>query len=363
MSEGTSKGEDALGLSEDSGANACFLCLDRHVRDGRGDQAAVIYDAPVISFSKTITYAELLDEVVVFAAVLADFGVGSGDAVLLHLPMIPRAHVAVLACARLGAVAAVAPADDLPADLAARLDAVRPKVLLTASCIVAPDRVIPLKPTVDAALDRAAVAPDAVLVWQRPRCEASMMPGRDHDWEALIEAAEGEGRSVACAPVAATDALLLEFATAAQGGFAVMRRSAGEASAALASRMRTVYGVEPGEVFWCAADVGSTRGLCDGVLAPLLIGAATVCFEGDPVGTPDAGAFWRLCDQRGVVALVAPAAAIRAIAESDREGVAAKGHDLTRLRAVHLYGPDLDTSVAWARRHLVEPHVVAASDD
>ena len=195
----------------DAQLNACFNCVDRHVRDGRGDQAAIIYDAPVIAFQKTITYAELLDEVKVLAAVLRDFGVGKGDRVIIYLPMIPRAHVAMLACARIGAIHSVVFGGFAAKELATRIDDAKPKVILTASCGIEPGRVVAYKPLIDAAIDLATAKPETVLVWQRPRLEAELRPGRDHDWEALVDAADAAGKSADCVAMAATDPLYILY--------------------------------------------------------------------------------------------------------------------------------------------------------
>ena len=331
----------------DARLNACFNCVDRHVRDGRGDQAAIIYDAPLIDFRKTITYAELLDEVATFAAVLTDFGVGKGDRVIIYLPMIPRAHVAMLACARLGAIHSVVFGGFAPKELAARIDDAAPKVILTASCGIEPGRTIAYKPLVDAAIEMATAKPTAVLVWQRPRLEAELIAGRDHDWEALIETAEG--RRADCVAMAATDPLYILYTSGTTGAPKGVVRDTGGYLVALAWSMGALYDVAPGEVFFCASDVGWVVGHSYNVYAPLLIGATTICYEGKPVGSPDAGAFWRVCADHGAVALFTAPTAMRAIKKEDPAGEQFGRYDCSKMRALFLAGERADAAtVDWA---------------
>ena len=331
----------------DASLNACFNCLDRHVRDGRGGQAAVIYDAPVIGFKKAITYDELLGEVQAMAAVLQDFGVGKGDRVIIYLPMLPRAHVAMLACARLGAIHSVVFGGFSSKELAARIDDAGPKLILTASCGIEGERTVAYKPLIDAAIEMATFKPEAVLVWQRPRLQADMIAGRDHDWETLVEAADG--RVVACEPMAATDPLYILYTSGTTGVPKGVVRDTGGYLVALAWSMGALYDVAPGEVFWCASDIGWVVGHSYNVYAPLLIGATTICYEGKPVGTPDAGAFWRVCAEWDVVSLFTAPTAMRAIKKEDPTGALAKGHDLTKMRALFLAGERADApTVDWA---------------
>ena len=305
----------------DARLNACYNCLDRHVEAGRGDQAAVIYDAPVIAFKKAISYAELLDEVQAMAAVLQDFGVGKGDRVIIYLPMLPRAHVAMLACARIGAIHSVVFGGFSSVELASRIDDASPKLILTASCAIEGSRIVPYKPLIDAAIDMATAKPEAVLVWQRPRLQADMIAGRDHDWEELVEAADG--RAVACEPMASTDPLYILYTSGTTGVPKGVVRDTGGYLVALAWSMGALYDIAPGEVFWCASDVGWVVGHSYNVYAPLLIGATTICYEGKPVGTPDAGAFWRVCAEWNVVSLFTAPTAIRAIKKEDPHGALA----------------------------------------
>lgn len=331
----------------DAQLNACFNCVDRHVRDGRGDQPAIIYDAPVIDFCKAITYSELLEEVEALAAVLTDFGVGKGDRVIVYLPMIPRAHVAMLACARIGAIHSVVFGGFAARELAARIDDAAPKLILTASCGIEPGRIIAYKPLIDAAIDMASAKPEAVLIWQRPRCEAELIPSRDHDWEALVDAADG--RHIDCVPMAATDPLYILYTSGTTGQPKGVVRDTGGYLVALAWSMAGLYDIKPGEVFWCASDVGWVVGHSYNVYAPLLIGATTICYEGKPVGTPDAGAFWRVCADHQVVSLFTAPTAMRAIKKEDPDGALFHNYNVSSLRALFLAGERADApTVNWA---------------
>ena len=338
----------------DATCNVCFNCVDRHVLGGRGDQVAIIYDAPVIDFSKPITYAELLDEVATLAAVLQDFGVAKGDRVLIYLPMIPRAHVAMLACARIGAIHSVVFGGFAAKELASRIEDAKPKLILTASCGIEPGRTVAYKPLLDAAIEMANAKPAAVLVWQRPKLEASLIEGRDHDWEALVEAAEG--RHAACVTMAATDPLYILYTSGTTGIPKGVVRDSGGYLVALAWSMEALYGIKPGEVFWCASDVGWVVGHSYNVYGPLLIGATTVVYEGKPVGTPDAGAFWRVCAQWGVVSLFTAPTAMRAIRKEDPEAAFWREHAPKSMRALFLAGERADANtIDWARERFGVP--------
>ena len=340
----------------DGELNACFNCLDRHVRDGRGAQPALFYDSPLADARETISYAALLDEVAIFAAVLAGFGVAKGDRVLIYLPMIPRAHVAMLACARLGAIHSVVFGGFAATELATRIDDAEPKLILTASCGLEPGRTVAYKPLLDSALAMARVQPEAVLVWQRPQLAAELKPGRDHDWRALADTAAAAGRRAPCVPVAATDPLYILYTSGTTGIPKGVVRDTGGYLVALAWSMPALFDIHPGETFWCASDVGWVVGHSYNVYGPLLIGATTVCYEGKPVGTPDAGAFWRVCADYGVVTLFTAPTALRAIKKEDPGGALYRSYDCSRMRALFLAGERADTAtVDWARDTLGWP--------
>ena len=339
----------------DASLNACFNCVDRHVRDGRGDQAAIVYDAPIIAFGKTITYARLLTEVQVLAAVMQDFGVQKGDRVIIYLPMIPRAHVAMLACARIGAIHSVVFGGFAAKELATRIDDAKPKLILTASCGIEPHRVVAYKPLIDQAIDMATSKPEAVLIWQR-REEAELIPGRDHDWEALVDAAEEAGKRADCVPVQATDPLYILYTSGTTGVPKGVVRDTGGYLVALAFSMGALYGVKPGETFWTASDVGWVVGHSYNVYAPLLIGATTICYEGKPVGTPDAGAFWRVCAEHGATGLFTAPTAFRAIKKEDPEAKFWAQHAPDKMRVLFLAGERADSAtVDWATQHMGLP--------
>ena len=338
----------------DGVVNACHNALDRHVAAGRGAQAALIYDSPVTGAKRTYTYAELLAEVSRFAAVLQDFGVGPGDRVVIYMPMIPEAVIATYACARLGAIHSVVFGGFAANELAKRIDDATPKVVLAASCGIEPTRVVPYKPRLDAALAGASHAPEAVILLQRPQAAAAMTPGRDHDWAGLVAAAEG--RTTPCARMKATDPLYILYTSGTTGTPKGVVRDTGGYLVALAWTMKGLYGIAPGEVFWCASDIGWVVGHSYIVYGPLIHGATTILYEGKPVGTPDAGAFWRVIAEHKAVALFTAPTALRAIKKEDSKGELFRQHDLGGFRALFLAGERADPpTVQWAEDLLGVP--------
>ena len=335
--------------------NTCHNCLDRHVPT-RGDQPALIYDSAVTGTKRTFTYRELRDEVAAFAGALQALGVGKGDRVILYMPMVPEAAFAMLACARIGAVHSVVFGGFAPNELATRIDDAKPKVIVSASCGIEGARVIPYKPLLDEAIDIAKAKPEACIVLQRPQAQASMVEGRDHDWEKEVAAARAAGRLPDCVPVAATDPLYILYTSGTTGQPKGVVRDNGGHMVALHWSMKAVYGIDPGEVFWAASDVGWVVGHSYIVYAPLLAGATSILYEGKPVGTPDAGAFWRVISEHKVAALFTAPTAFRAIKKEDPEGVFIRKHDLSQFRTLFLAGERADPdTVQWAERMLDVP--------
>ena len=279
--------------------NTCFNALDRHVLAGRRDQTALIYDSPLLGTVERMTYGELLDEVRILAAVLRRMGVEKGDRVIIYMPMIPQAVMAMLACARIGAVHSVVFGGFAANELAKRIDDAKPKLVLTASCGLEPTRVVPYKPLLDTALSLTEVRPDSCLVWQRDRGPATLVPGRDVDWADAVSTARAECDSADCVEVLATDPLYILYTSGTTGLPKGVVRDNGGYAVALAWSMPNLYGVRPGETFWTASDIGWVVGHSYIVYGPLIHGATTVLYEGKPVGTPDAGAFWRVCADHG----------------------------------------------------------------
>jgi propionyl-CoA synthetase len=336
----------------DGELNTCHNALDRHADGGRGNQPALIYDSPVTDTRRAYTYAELRDEVARLAGALRGLGVERGDRVILYLPMVPEALMAMLACARLGAVHSVVFGGFAGHELAVRIDDAQPRVVLSASCGLEGARVIPYKPLLDAALAEAAHAPEHCVILQRPQLEAALTPGRDLDWTELVAAAE----PAPCVPVLATDPLYILYTSGTTGRPKGVVRDNGGHAVALAWSLPNVYDVHPGEVFWAASDVGWVVGHSYIVYAPLLCGATTILYEGKPVGTPDAGAFWRVIEQHGVAALFTAPTAIRAIRKEDPEAALLRDRALPSLRTLFLAGERTDPDTyEWARRVLGRP--------
>jgi len=332
--------------------NTCYNAVDRHVEEGRGEQSAIVYDSPVTDTIKTITYRDLREMVATFAGLLAEQGVVRGDRVVIYMPMVPEAVVAMLACARLGAIHSVVFGGFASNELAVRIDDAQPKVIVCASCGIEPGRVVAYKPLLDRAIEMARHKPRRCIVLQRPQAIAALEPGRDLDWaEALVNA-----QPVDCVSVKATDPLYILYTSGTTGQPKGVVRDNGGHAVALKWTMRNIYGVEPGEVYWAASDVGWVVGHSYIVYAPLLNGNTTVVFEGKPVGTPDAGAFWRVIEQHGVCTMFTAPTAFRAIKKDDPRGERIARHDLSRFRTLFLAGERTDPdTLAWAEEKLGVP--------
>ena len=337
----------------DGELNTCANALDRHVANGHGERIALIHDSAVTGAVTTFTYAELLDRVAEFAGVLASRGVQRGDRVVIYMPMIPEAAVAMLACARLGAVHSVVFGGFAPAELAARIDDAKPSLILSASCGVEGQRVIEYKPLLDEALRLAEHRPRGCLILQRPQATASMGP-LDEDW---VEAAAGASPADWVA-VAATDPLYILYTSGTTGRPKGIVRDNGGHAVAMAWSLPNVYGIGPGDTWWAASDVGWVVGHSYIVYSPLIVGATSVMFEGKPVGTPDAGAFWRVVEQHRVNGMFTAPTAIRAIKKEDPDGVLMRARDLSSLRVLFQAGERLDPDTySWATEHLGIPVV------
>jgi propionyl-CoA synthetase len=337
--------------------NTCFNAVDRHVDAGRGDQAAIIYDSPLAGTTRVITYHRLLTETQVLAAMLRDLGVGKGDRVLIYMPMVPEAAIAMLACARIGAIHSVVFGGFAARELATRIDDATPKAILSASCGIEPGRVIAYKPLLDEAIALAAHKPGACLILQRPQLEAKLIEGRDHDWAKVRDHALIYARSVYdCVPVEATDPLYVLYTSGTTGRPKGVVRDNGGHMVALKWSMKNLYGVDPGEVFWAASDVGWVVGHSYIVYAPLFHGATAILYEGKPVGTPDAGAYWRVIAEHGVAALFTAPTAFRAIKKEDPQGKLLGQYDLKKFRTLFLAGERADPdTVKWAEDLLKVP--------
>ncbi|MDP7667584.1 MAG: propionyl-CoA synthetase [Rhodospirillales bacterium] len=333
--------------------NTCFNALDRHVEGGRGDQVALVYDSPLTGGRvERFTFAELADRVARFAGVLAAEGVGKGDRVIVYMPMVPESVIAMLACARIGAVHSVVFGGFASNELAVRFDDAKPKLIVTASCGIEPGRVIDYKPLVDGAFALARHKPARCIVLQRPEKPWALVSGRDLDWEDVAAAAEPH----ACVPVAATDPLYILYTSGTTGTPKGVVHDNGGHLVALNYSMKAVYGMDPGDIYWAASDVGWVVGHSYIVYGPLFRGCTTILYEGKPVGTPDAGAFWRVIADHGVNALFCAPTAFRAIKREDPNGALVKGYDLTRFRTLFLAGERTDPdTLGWAERILAKP--------
>ncbi len=334
--------------------NTCYNALDYHVETGRGEQIAIIYDSPVTGTIRKISYRELLEEVSKFAGVMTSLGVKKGDTVIIYMPMIPEAAIAMLSCARIGAVHSVVFGGFAPNELAIRINDARPKLIVSASCGIEGKKVIPYKPLLDGAINIAIHKPPKCVIYQRLQVTAELTPGRDLSWDTLMANAQ----RASCVPVAATDPLYILYTSGTTGlPKGVMRDNGGHA-VALKWSMKNIYDIEPGEVYWAASDVGWVVGHSYIVYAPLLTGCTTVLYEGKPVGTPDPGSFWRVISEHGVSVLFTAPTAFRAIKKEDPRGEYLKKYDIHSLRYLFLAGERLDPDTyRWASDLLKIPVV------
>ena len=332
--------------------NTCWNALDRHVKAGHGSRDAILYDSAMTGTKARYTYDEVLDEVARLAASLQDLGVEKGDRVILYMPMIPQALFGMLACARIGAIHSVVFGGFAPHELSTRINDAKPKVILTASCGIEPGRIIAYKPLVDDAIAQADHKPQHVVLFQRPEVSAEL-GSRDHDWSALVSA---QKRRADCVTVKATDPLYILYTSGTTGQPKGVVRDNGGHMVALRWSMENIYDIKPGEVFWSASDVGWVVGHSYICYAPLLRGATTLMFEGKPVGTPDAGSFWRVISEYKVAALFTAPTAFRAIKKEDPEGKLIGNYDLSQFRTLFLAGERADPdTVKWAENHLKVP--------
>jgi propionyl-CoA synthetase len=332
--------------------NTCYNAVDRHVEGGRADQLALIYDSPVTGIIRTYSYRQLRDEVATCAGALASLGVVKGDRVIIYMPMVPEAVIAMLAVARLGAIHSVVFGGFASHELAGRIDDAKPKVIVTGSCGVEPTRVVAYKPLLDAAINMSAHKPEHTIVYQRPMSPADMIAGRDLDWVDLMARSRPHG----CVPVAATDPLYILYTSGTTGQPKGIVRDNGGHLVALDWTMTNVYGIAPGDVFWAGSDIGWVVGHSYIVYGPLVHGCTTLLFEGKPVGTPDAGVYWRIISQHNVAALFTAPTAFRAIKREDPNGTLLKKYDLSRFRTLFLAGERLDPdTLKWAQDLLHVP--------
>ena len=341
----------------DGVCNTCWNAVDRHVMSGRGEQVAIIYDSPLAGQKRTLTYHRLQVETQVLAAILRNFGVEKGDRVILYMPMVPEAVIAMLACARIGAVHSVVFGGFAANELATRIDDAKPKLVLSASCGLEPGRIVAYKPLLDEAIRLATHKPGACLILQRPQQQAVLLPGRDHDWAQLRDEAIVFARSVyECTPLAATDPLYILYTSGTTGRPKGVVRDNGGHMVALEWSMQNLYGIAPGETWWCGSDIGWVVGHSYIVYGPLLHGATSIMYEGKPVGTPDAGAFWRVISEHGAVAFFTAPTAFRAIKKEDPQGRLLEAYDLAKFRTLFLAGERADPdTIQWAERLLNKP--------
>ena len=336
----------------DSEVNTCYNAVDRHVLNGRGDQKAIIYDSPMTGTKYSITFSELLEKVSVLAGALTNKGISKGDRVIIYMPMIPEGIISMLACARIGAIHSVVFGGFAANELAVRIDDAKPKAILAASCGLEPNRIVEYKPLIDQAIELASHKPTTVVVFQRAECKAELVDGRDHDWNVFQENAE----KAPCVPVKGSHPAYILYTSGTTGApKGVVRPTAGHL-VALNWTMKNFYNVDPGEVFWAASDIGWIVGHSYICYAPLIHGNTTLVFEGKPVGTPDAGTFWRVISEHKVSNFFTAPTAFRAIKRMDPKGELKKKYDLSNLRALFLAGERADPdTVNWAENLLQIP--------
>ena len=336
----------------DSEVNTCYNAVDRHVLNGRGDQKAIIYDSPMTDTKYSITFSELLEKVAVLAGALTNKGISKGDRVIIYMPMIPEGIISMLACARIGAIHSVVFGGFAANELAVRIDDAKPKAILAASCGLEPNRIVEYKPLIDQAIELASHKPQTVVIFQRAECKAELLDGRDHDWNVFQENAE----KAPCVPVKGSHPAYILYTSGTTGApKGVVRPTAGHL-VALNWTMKNFYNVDPGEVFWAASDIGWIVGHSYICYAPLIHGNTTLVFEGKPVGTPDAGTFWRVISEHKVSNFFTAPTAFRAIKRMDPKGELKKKYDLSNLRALFLAGERADPdTVNWAENLLQIP--------
>ncbi len=336
--------------------NTCYNAVDRHVANGRGDQLALIHDSAIAGTVRKFTYAELKREVVALASVLKNHGVGKGDRVIIYMPMIAEAAFAMLACARLGAIHSVVFGGFAARELATRIEDAQPKAVISASCGLEPNRTIAYKPLLDEAIELARHKPERCIVVQREQLRCDMIEGRDIDYADAVARERAAGANVDCVAVASTDPLYVLYTSGTTGQPKGVIRDNGGHMVMLKWSMDNEFGIKPGEVFWAASDVGWVVGHSYIVYAPLLHGCTTVMFEGKPVGTPDAGTFWRVIEQHGVAALFTAPTAFRAIKGQDPKGEFIPKYDLSKFRTLFLAGERADPeTIKWAEQRLGVP--------
>jgi len=336
----------------DSEVNTCYNAVDRHVLNGRADQKAIIYDSPMTDTTYSITFSELLNKVATLAGALSSKGISKGDRVIIYMPMVPEGIIAMLACARIGAIHSVVFGGFASNELAVRIDDAKPKAIIAASCGLEPNRIVQYKPLIDSAIELANYKPETVVVLQRPQCEAELINGRDHDWDLIQKNVE----KAPCIPVEGSHPAYILYTSGTTGApKGVVRPTAGHL-VALNWTMKNFYNVDPGEVFWAASDIGWIVGHSYICYAPLIHGNTTVVFEGKPVGTPDAGTFWRVISDHKVSNFFTAPTAFRAIKRMDPKGELKQKYDLSNLRALFLAGERADPdTVKWAENLLEIP--------